>query len=286
MSFVSAPHWTAVDWTPWVKNRLVGDRRLRYLDYGTGPALVLLHGMAASWQWWLENIPALAQHHRVIAVDLPGCGHSEPLPAPAEISTHAGTVLNLLAQLGIDEATVVGHSMGGLVAIAMAGAATDRVRGLILVDAGGVPMTPRRLALILWFLRLGAAVLQRGPVRRALVRSPRFRRLALRAGFRNPDTLSPELAAELMPVFAGPGFVDSVAASGRAARATVPASLECPVLIIWGERDVIAPVRCAQDMHDAVRDSELVVIRDVGHSQMIESPDAFSRAVLDFTAAG
>jgi pimeloyl-ACP methyl ester carboxylesterase len=81
-------HWTAIDWRPSIRNRLVGDRRLSYVDYGSGPVLVLLHGMAASWQWWLENIPTLAQRHRIIAVDLPGCGNSETLPAPAEMSAH------------------------------------------------------------------------------------------------------------------------------------------------------------------------------------------------------
>jgi pimeloyl-ACP methyl ester carboxylesterase len=208
------PHWTAIDWRPSIRNRLVDDRRLRYIDYGSGPVLVLLHGMAASWQWWLENIPTLAQRHRIIAVDLPGCGNSETLPAPAEMSAHARIVLDLLARLDVGSATVVGHSMGGLVALEMAGADPQRVRNLILVDAGGVPMTQRRLAIILVFLRMSAAVMRRGFIRRALASKAWVRQIALRAGFRDPGVLSPELAAEIMPVFAGPGFVDSVAAAG------------------------------------------------------------------------
>src|SRR6202012_5254443 len=130
------PHWTDIDWGPSIANRVINGRRLQYLDYGTGPALVLLHGMASSWQWWLENIPALAQQHRVIAVDLPGFGESEPLPAPAEMATHARTVLDLLTQLGIESATFAGHSMGGLVAIETFKAEPGRVRNLILVDSG------------------------------------------------------------------------------------------------------------------------------------------------------
>ena len=103
------PRWTEVDWNPFIRNCLVDGLRLRYVDYGTGPALVLLHGMGASWQWWLENIPTLGRCHRVIAVDMAGFGNSEPLPPPAEMSTHAGTVLDLLGQLGVRSATVVGH---------------------------------------------------------------------------------------------------------------------------------------------------------------------------------
>lgn len=273
------------NWSSWVNNRLVDDRRLRYLDYGSGPTLVLLHGMAASWQWWLENIPALARNHRVIAVDLPGCGESEPLPASAEMATHARTVLHLLEQLDAGPVTVVGHSMGGLVAIEMAQADPARVRGLVLVDAGGVPMTERRLAAILIGLRLAAAVLRRPFVRRALASKVWVRRLALRAAFADPAAMSPSLAAETMPVFAGPGFVDSVAAAGRSARAAVPEAIPCPVLLVWGERDVIAPAQCAHDMHARLPDSQLVVINGTGHSPMIEDPGAFNEAVLNFVAA-
>ena len=166
------PHWTDIDWGPSISNRLIDDLQVRYLDYGSGPAVVLLHGMAASWQWWLENIPELGRHHRVIAVDLPGFGHSEPLPAPAEMATHARTVLDLLAQLGIESATVSGHSMGGLVALEMFLADPRRVRSLILVDAGGVPMPEGRLAVILVVLRICAGILRRRFIRRALATKP------------------------------------------------------------------------------------------------------------------
>lgn len=283
MNASSTPHWTGIDWEPFVKDGLVAGRRVRYLDCGSGPALVLLHGMASSWQWWLENIPALAGEHRVIAVDLPGCGDSEQLPPPAEMSSHADAVLGLLAELGVETATVAGHSMGGLVAIAMAAADPDLVRRLVLVGSGGVPMTERRLAAILMLLRGAAAVLRRGWVRRLLAEKASVRRLALRGAFRDPDVLSQDLAAQTMPVFGGPGFVDSVAAAGRAVRESNPESITCPVLLVWGEHDRMAPVHCAMDMHARLNDSRLVVISGVGHSPMVESPDEFSQAVLGFT---
>ncbi|KUH70847.1 hypothetical protein AU184_25930 [Mycolicibacterium novocastrense] len=281
----AAPPWTTVDWRPFVADTLVDGRRLRYLDYGTGPTLVLLHGMASSWQWWLENIPELARHHRVIAVDLPGCGDSEPLPSPAEMATHAHAVLDLLTGLDIKSAVVVGHSMGGLVAIAMATTAPHRVRSLVLVDAGGVPMSERRLAATLVVLRICAAVMRRGFVRRLLAEKAWVRRYALRGAFRDPDVLYQELAERIMPAFAGPGFVGSVPAAGRAVRATQPESIGCPVLLVWGEHDGVAPLYCAQDMHARLPNSELVVIAGVGHTPMVESPAEFNRAVINFTRA-
>jgi pimeloyl-ACP methyl ester carboxylesterase len=270
------PQWIDIDWGPSISNRLINELRLRYLDYGSGPALVLLHDMAASWQWWLENIPTLAQHHRIIAIDLPGFGQSEPLPAPAEMATHARTVLGLLAQLDIESATVSGHSMGGLVAMEMFVADPRRVRNLILVDSGGVPMPERRLAVVLVLLRICAAILRRRFIRRALATKPWVRRLALRAAFSDPRAMSPELAAKTMPLFGGPGFVDAVAAAGRAVHATVPEAITCPVLLAWGERDAIAPPWCAQQMHDRLPDSELVVFAGAGHTPMIEFPDQFN----------
>ena len=279
------PHWTDIDWRPSIANRLINDRQVRYLDHGSGPAVVLLHGMAASWHWWLENIPALARHHRVIAVDLPGFGDSEPLPAPAEMATHARTVLDLLAQLDIESATVSGHSMGGLVALEMFVADPRRVRNLILVDSGGVPMPERRLAVVLAVLRIGAGILRRRFIRTALATKPWVRRLALRAAFRDPRVMSAELAAKTMPVFGGPGFVDAVAAAGRAVHATVPEAITCPVLLMWGERDVIAPPRCAKQMHDRLPDSKLVVFAGAGHTPMIEFPEQFNDLALRFIAA-
>ena len=279
------PHWTEIDWAPSIADRVIDNRQVRYLDHGSGPAIVLLHGMAASWQWWLENVPALAQEHRVIAVDLPGFGHSEPLPAPAEMATQARTVLDLLTQLGVESATVSGHSMGGLVAMAMFTADPQRVRNLILVDSGGVPMSERRLAVILVILRICVGILRRQFVRRALATKPWVRRLALRGAFRDPGVMSPELAALTMPIFGGPGSVDAVAAAGRAVNATVPESITCPILLIWGEYDAVVPPSAAHQMHDKLPNCELAVFAGSGHSPMVEFPGQFNDLALRFVNA-
>ncbi len=279
------PHWTDIDWGPSITGCVINGLRLRYLDYGTGPAVVLLHGMASSWQWWLENIPALAQRHRVIAVDLPGFGESDPLPAPADMATHARVVLELLNQLGVESATFAGHSMGGLVAIETFNADPERVRNLILVDSGGVPMSDRRLALILVVLRLCSAVLRRRFVRRALATKEWVRRIALGAAFRDSRVMSPELALQTMPNFGGPGSVDAIPAAARSVHATVPESIGCPVLLVWGEHDVVVPPSAAQQMHDRLPDCELAIFAGAGHTPMVEFPGRFNDLALAFLAA-
>jgi pimeloyl-ACP methyl ester carboxylesterase len=120
---------------------------------------------------------------------------------------------------------------------------------------------------------------------RRLATKPWVRRLALCAAFRDPRVMSAELAAKTKPLFGGPGFVDAVAAAGRAVRATVPEAITCPVLLMWGERDVIAPPRCAKQMPDRLPDSELVVFAGAGHTPMIEFPEQFNDLALRFIAA-
>lgn len=283
-SVTPAPRWVDIDWDPFIHNCLVNERRVRYVDYGSGPALVLLHGMGASWQWWLENIPTLGRRHRVIAVDLPGFGNSEPLPPPAEMSTHAHSITDLLGHLGVRSATVAGHSMGGLVALEMASANRELVRNLVLVGAGGVPMTERHLRVVLIMLRFFCVILRLRLVRRALATKSAVRRVMLRAAFRDPDVMSAELAAHTMPLLNAPGFIDAVAASGRAVRACVPEKICCPVLLVWGEHDRLSPVHGARDMHERLPDSELVIVEGAGHTVPIERPNRFNDTVLAFCA--
>jgi alpha/beta hydrolase fold len=127
------PHWTDIDWGPSISNRLINDLRLRYLDCGSGPALVLLHGMAASWQWWLENIPTLAQHHRVIAVDLPGFGQSEPLAMTSWPTTpRTSRSVRLFSLCPWARTTpLIKSSPGDLRRCAMASSGTRRLRRAI-----------------------------------------------------------------------------------------------------------------------------------------------------------
>src|SRR5690349_15336436 len=113
--------------------------RVRYVDSGDGPALVLLHGLGGTWRNWLPNIPALAAHHRVIAPDLPGSGASDRYGGPVTIERYTDTIIELLDALGIEQATFAGNSMGGLLTIETAVRHPDRVSAAVLVASGGIP---------------------------------------------------------------------------------------------------------------------------------------------------
>jgi pimeloyl-ACP methyl ester carboxylesterase len=282
----SAPHWTEIDWRPFVNDAQVGGRRLRYLDYDPvpgRPALILIHGLSGCWQWWLEVLPALGRRHRIIAVDLPGFGHSDPLPSPGEMTAHAQVVAQLADQLKLDNVTVAGHSMGGLVTLELARTRPALVSSVILVNAGGVPMSEAQLRIVIAFIRASSRVIATPAINRALVRRPRARAILSKVAVGNSDAMSLELAAQVVPLMDAPGYVEAVISAGRAVRTTHPEGVHQPALLLWGEDDPIVTVANARKMERRLPNPTLVLIPGTGHSPFIGKPDAFITAVFDFT---
>src|SRR3954452_15443059 len=127
--------WLDFPWERHQRRMRIDDREVRYVDAGEGPALIFLHGLGASWQSWLENIPEFARDHRVVAMDLPGFGCSDLPEHDITIEYYADWAFRLLDALGIDRGALVGHSMGGFIAADMAIRQPERVQRLALVSA-------------------------------------------------------------------------------------------------------------------------------------------------------
>jgi pimeloyl-ACP methyl ester carboxylesterase len=278
-----APAWTEIDWSVHARDAWIDGRRLHYVDYGSGPAIVLIHGLGGSWQTWLYNIPTLGLTHRVIAIDLPGFGQSDVLPPPAEMATHARAIATVLDELGVGPSTVVAHSMGGVVAIKLQGVRPDLVAKLVLANAGGIRLTPRRLALIVNGFRLFDRYVNRRPgAMRAIARRPRLRRLVFGGFVVDPGVLSGPFAAEVIPAFAAPGFVGALIAASKVAPEIDPSAIRCPVLLVWGAKDRILPLAAARELCRSLLDARLVTIENAAHGPMFETPDEFNRAVMRF----
>jgi pimeloyl-ACP methyl ester carboxylesterase len=275
----AAPRWTEIDWTPHVRDATVLGRRLRYVDYGDGPPLLLVHGLGGCWQWWLENIEALGVDNRVIAVDLPGFGASEPLPPPGEMATHAEALVALLDALGVEQVVLCAHSMGGLIALRLAADHTARLRGLVLVCAGGILLDARRLALVTSAFRASYALLARPGVLRAFALRPRLRRLLFGAALGDPGALAPELAARIVPMLAAPGFMDALRSGVRVANDVRAEEIDVPALLIWGDLDPILPVAGARELAERMPNARLEVMAGTGHGPMLERPGEFSELV-------
>lgn len=280
----TASLWQEIAWARHVHDAEVLGRRLRYVDYGDGPALLLVHGLGGSWQTWLENIPHLGRTHRVLAVDLPGFGGSDPLDPGTPLDARVDALRALLDSLGIGDVVACGHSLGGLVAGRLALAEPDRVRALILVCAGGIALSPRRLDAIVRSFLVFNAGFRRPWVSRAVARRSRLRRALLTGLVKDGRSMSPQLAAETIPLMAAPGFADTVVAGAQAAADPGTERVSAPALLVWGRHDRILPLAAARELAARMPDARLRVLEDAAHCPMFERPEEFNAIVAEFLA--
>lgn len=266
---------------------LLSHGRLRVVDIGSGPVLVLLHGLGGTWRNWQANMSALAVHHRVIAVDLPGFGGSELYPGPVTVTRYVDTVVELLDRLGIDEATFVGNSMGGLLTIEMAVRHADRVRSAVLVCSGGIPLTTLQHRLVTIPQARAMNHLMRLRFSRWLVQRSQWVRIFLGARvFHDPGTIPPDLLAAALDGLSAPGFGPAADAAARYdARLSAPA-ITCPTLVLWGAEDPLLSVAIGREISRLIPGSDLEVWERTGHCPMLEHPARFNERVLSFVAQG
>jgi pimeloyl-ACP methyl ester carboxylesterase len=257
--------------------------RLRYLVAGEGEPLVLVHGLGGAAANWLALAPLLLPGWRLIVPELPGHGGSSPLPAAPSLSPYADRLGLLLEHEGATPAAVVGHSLGGAVALRLALRRPESVSALVLAAAAGISSTARsaRYALtITGILKPGRKI---APHRRRVARSALLKRLVFgRWGASDPPALPPEVVEALL---AGPArHTDTVSAATALVRDDLRPELErisCPVLVLWGARDNQLPVDDAFDYARRLR-APLRVIADCGHLLIVERPAACADAITGF----
>jgi pimeloyl-ACP methyl ester carboxylesterase len=280
--------WLDVDWERHQHRIRIDDREANYVDIGEGPALVFVHGLGASWQSWLENIPEFARDHRVVAMDLPGFGYSELPAEDISIEGHARWCFALLDALGIDEVAVVGNSLGGFIAAEMAIRAPERVRTLTVVSAAVFWQDYRRAQPLVGLARLSDAYVARALTRStdAVATRPRLRSWALAtAGFRYPHLISKELAHELVrSARRTDGFLPALEALADYPLDEELPKIGCPTLIVWGAHDTLVPVKDAKRMQELIPNARREVFERTGHVAMLERPERFNRLLRGFLA--
>jgi pimeloyl-ACP methyl ester carboxylesterase len=268
------------------KAALVHGRSISYTEAGEGSVLLLVHGMAGSRENWREAIEPLARHHTVIAPDFPGHGSSEAGGGDYSLGALAGGLRDLLLALGHERATVVGHSLGGGVAMQLAYQHPETIERLVLVSSGGLgpEVSPVLRAAALpgadLFISLTAGAGQRvgsvlGRGLGAIGLRPNADVAEVARGYaalEDPARRSAFLAT--LNAVVGTGG-QRVHAGDRLYLAEA-----VPVLIVWGARDSIIPVRHGEDAHRAIPGSRLEVFEDVGHLPQLEAPGRFI-AVLE-----
>jgi pimeloyl-ACP methyl ester carboxylesterase len=265
-------------------------RALNYLEAGEGPLLLLVHGMAGTCESWRAVIDMLAREHTVLAPDLPGHGDSEPGGGDYSLGALATGLRDLLVALGHSRATLVGHSLGGGIAMQFAYQFPELTERLVLVSSGG----------------LGPEV---SPVLRAAALPGANMFISATAG--PGRALGSAIVRALATVGLHPGVDLAEVARGYASladadhRGAFLATLRSvvgtdgqrvqagdrlyltdavPVLIVWGAGDPIIPARHGQDAHRALPGSQLEIFDGVGHMPHVQTPGRFVAVLERFLA--
>ena len=264
---------------------LLNGRPVNYVEAGSGPVLLLIHGMAGNIGNWQKVIEPLARHHTVIAADLPGHGASAPGAGDYSVGAFAAGLRDLLFVLGHERATLVGHSLGGGIAMQFAYQFPEITERLVLVSSGGLgpEVSPA----------LRAAALPGADLFIATTATASRSAAALAGGLAaaglRPATDIAE-AARGYASLADPGRRTAFLATLRSVIGIGGQRIHVgnwlyraagmPVLIMWGARDPIIPVRHGEHAHQAIPGSRLEIFDQAGHLPQLQAPGQFV-AVLE-----
>jgi pimeloyl-ACP methyl ester carboxylesterase len=265
------------------------EQRITYRTAGSGPVLLMIHGMAGSATTWRQVMPGLATRFTVVVPDLLGHGRSDKPQGDYSLGAFACTLRDLLVALGHERATIVGQSLGGGVAMQFSYQYPERTERLVLVGSGGLGREVNRLLPLLTLpgsetvLRLACAA----PVRRAI---ESVGSAAAHVGLR-PAPVVEELwrsYSSLADDAARSAFLRTLRAvvdpRGQAVSASnrLHLAAEVPTLIVWGDADPIIPVDHAYAAHDSIPGSRLEIFEGVGHYPHCEAPERFVDVLGDF----
>jgi pimeloyl-ACP methyl ester carboxylesterase len=268
----------------------VHGREVSFALAGSGPVLLLIHGMAGNAENWRAVIEPLSRAHTVIAPDLPGHGESEPGGGDYSLGSLAAGLRDLLLTLGHERATLVGHSLGGGIAMQFTYQFPEMVERLILVSSGGlgpeVSLILRAAALPGADLFISAtagagqrlgSVVGRGLGAIGLRPSADIAEVARGYGSLSDGERRAAFLATLRSVVGTGG--QRIAAGDRLYLADA-----LPLLIVWGSRDPIIPASHGEDAHESLPGSRLEVFEGIGHLPQVEDPGRFVAVLERFLA--
>ena len=290
------PNWRDIDWTRFERQIDIAGSRLNYVDIGTGDeTLLFVHGLSASWRWFLEQLPTFAEGRRVVAVDLPGFGASDPPIAGMSAGAAAESLEALCSTLDLGRVTVVGHSLGTMVAPVFALNHPERVERVVL--SGGPLFLVANLLREPWrgfrrnpHLALGVLTeMVTVPISQptwlaARIERPGWaRRAAFKAYARYPDRLPDDLIRHLLVGLGSRGVVMPLVRDGRRNNPYAELeSLSCPVLAIVGEHDRLALRADIDELIERLPRARVVVFADTGHWPQHERPASFNAELARF----
>ena len=256
----------------------IDGQQVHFVEAGSGPPALLIHGFGASTFSFRETIPALSPRYAVAALDLPGFGYSDRAAEQRLSSTaQAEIVAQFMRQRGMEDSLVVAHSLGGAVALRMAHAHPDLVSRLVLVSTihpnlsfmgSRRAILARPLLPLLPFITGVARLLGLRTMRRA-VHDPAFLTPAILAGYDRPARIRGSQAAVRRM------FLDAADDT-----AIDLGQIQAPTLLLWGESDGLLPLSIGRRLLEEIPDARLEVVEEAGHLLLEERPAAANAALL------
>jgi pimeloyl-ACP methyl ester carboxylesterase len=231
----------------------VPEAEVHYVEAGEGPPVVLVHGLAGSWRWWGPILETLTREHRVLAFDLPGFGLSRGSKL-FSLKSAGEQVCQIMGALGLEQADLIGHSMGARICMDVAARCPERVRKLVVVSAVGQPWGKPRVMVGWDLLREGWVNAPKYP---ELIKEDTSRVKWLELCLTTYELLSDDFSDRLGQITA-------------------------PTKIIWGGRDVLTPPALGEQLAALIPRAELTVFEEAGHTPMWDAPGEFCRVVGGF----
>ena len=256
------------------------------MEAGKGPPVLFLHGLGGSWKDWAATLPAFAATHRVVAVDFPGFGDSDQPQVQYSVEWLTEVTEKFIRERKLEGVTLVGHSMGGLVALNLAARPGSAVEKLVVADAVGIGDKAEFISYAMtrkilgpetrWesfegFLREEFRGMVEGFIKD---QKPKTARDFFESVPRNPIT-----GNRLLPMTPSVQLTASIIDFDVRPRL---ARILQPTLILWGARDPVAPPKDASFLQKEIPRSRLIFFPDSGHSPMIEHPAFFNRELEKF----
>ncbi|WP_052689073.1 alpha/beta fold hydrolase [Williamsia herbipolensis] len=287
----TAAHWRDFPWEEVTREVELDGKRIHLVDLDRvgddRDVVVFLHGISASWRWFIEILPEVARTHRVIAIDLPGFGDSQFSRRQTSFTALAQAVAAVCAELSVDRATIVGHSMGSIVATRLAIDRPDLVERLVITGGPILSLTglarnpiqtflaqPRSVATLLAeLLTIGVPLPAR--VTTMVASSPRLLKLALGPFLAHPEKLDPDLMEQVMSALGAPGSFPALLSTIGDDPGGDLHRISCPTKIIRGPLDPLSPPADVDRFLATVATSTAVEIPETGHWPHIEKPAEF-----------
>ena len=261
----------------------VNDHTIHYIQKGNGKPLILVHGFAGSTYTWRYLIPLLADRYTVYALDLPGFGLSDKSPrGNYDMESQGNLLTGFMDALKLPSATLVGHSMGGVVVSYAALTAPSKVDTLVLIEPGfyakGSPA----------FLKYLFFPLDRIMARQFYTKS--FMKQFLLNSYYNKSLVTDEVVDAYMVPTRTPGALDAMAhmmkSVGQRRYEGITVNISRPTLIVWGEnarrKDMAVKLEEAKQFNREIRGSRLVLIQECGHYIQEEKPQELANTIRDF----